>query len=162
MQRGVGDLLAQTIWQFDRPNPVASRRRDHTVARPGALSIRSESGRHRRSVAARQSNRIVVARPDGEFLGGGSEPSPVCRARVGFRRRPVDHKRRRSTRACPFRCSPRRSTNDSHRGARRITRTSCSLRCAFSSAGIWRNLRNERPRFTSMAIGCDARRELEP
>ena len=45
---------------------------------------------------------------------------------------------RRSTRRCRRRCSRPRSTRVSARAEKRTSRTSCSRRCAFSSADTWR------------------------
>ncbi len=66
------------------------RRRDDAVARSRALSIRPQPRRHRRSLAARQRDRLVAARPDGERAGRRSEPREVRRPRLRFRRRPLD------------------------------------------------------------------------
>ena len=45
------------------------RRRDHAAARSRALSVRPQPARHRRGLAARQRDRLVAARPDGDRAG---------------------------------------------------------------------------------------------
>ena len=68
------------------------------------------------------------------------------RARIGFRRRADGRSRRRSTKACRCRCSPRRWRRASRRAARPTSRTSFSPRCASSSAGTPRKLADSAPR----------------
>jgi 6-phosphogluconate dehydrogenase (decarboxylating) len=70
--------------------------------------LRPEPGRHRRSVAARQRDRILAARPHGRRPGEGSRSRSVRRASLRFGRRPLDHQgrhRRRRARACAVRGS---------------------------------------------------------
>ena len=73
-----------------RQTAKRGRCRDDAVARSGALSIRPQPGRRRRSLAARQRDRLVAARPDGERAGGGPEAHEIRRPGFRFRRRPLD------------------------------------------------------------------------
>ena len=57
---------------------------------PGTLPIRPQPGRHRRSLAARQRDRLVVAGLDSGRAGRGPEALAICRPRLGFGRRPLD------------------------------------------------------------------------
>ena len=61
------------------------RRRDDAAARPGALSVRPQSARHRGGVAARQRDRLVAAGPDGE---------PPCSRIPRFRNSPAESRTR--------------------------------------------------------------------
>ena len=90
----------------------------------------------RRSVAARQRDRVVAARPDRQRAVRATRPGALLRPRLRFRRRPLDHHGgdRRVGAARPS--SPRRSTNASIRAASPNSRTSCSRRCASSSAAM--------------------------
>ena len=63
---------------------------DHAVARTGKLPIRPKPRRHLGSLAARQRDRLVVARLDGGCAGQRFRPREVCRTRLRFGRRPVD------------------------------------------------------------------------
>ena len=67
------------------------------------------------------------------------EPVEVRRAGVRFRRRPLDDQGRHRRGRAGAMCCPPRSTSGSARAARRISPTSCSRRCATSSAGISRS-----------------------
>ena len=63
---------------------------DHAAARSGALSVRPQPAGHHGGVAARQRDRFVAAGPDGGQPGEGSRSLRIRRARLGFRRGPVD------------------------------------------------------------------------
>ncbi len=71
----------------------AGRRGDHAAARSQALPVRFQSHRHRRSMAARQRDRVVAAGPDGGRAARRSGAEEICRARVGFGRGPMDDRR---------------------------------------------------------------------
>ena len=58
---------------------------------------------------------------------------------VRLGRGPVDRRSPPSTRACPRRCSPRRSTSGSRRAARPTSPTRCCRPCASSSAATTRS-----------------------
>ena len=78
------------------------RCRNHAAARSRALPVRSRPARHRRGLAARQRDRLVAARSLRGRAGGGSRPGEIRRARLRFRRRPLDHQgRHRRGRAGP-------------------------------------------------------------
>ena len=112
---------------------------DHAAARPRALPVRSEPARHLRSLASRQRDRLVAAGPDRRQPGEGSRALAIRRARLRFRRGPMDdqggHRRSRAG----ARAFQPRSTNASVRAVRRITRTGCCRPCASDSAVTWRN-----------------------
>ena len=59
----------------------------------------------RRGVAARQRDRVVAARPHRRRARRIARPRRLRRPRVRLRRGPLDDRSRRSTRACPRRCS---------------------------------------------------------
>ena len=69
------------------------RRGDDAAARTQALPVRFESHRHRRSMAARQRDRVVAAGPDCGRDARRSGAEEICRPRVGFRRGPLDDRR---------------------------------------------------------------------
>ena len=115
------------------------RRRDHSPPRSGALSIRSQSPRHYRSLASRQRDRLLAARPDGRRCWTKSTRSQASRGGYPTRARDAGRSRRRSTRQCPRPCSPRPSTSGSARAAKRTFRTNCCRPCVSSSAAIWKS-----------------------
>ena len=115
LRRGTGRSARRQCRQAARHG----RRGDHAAARSRALSVRSQSSRHRRGVAARQRDRFLAARPDGGQLWSkiplfrNSPGASRIRAKGGGPSRPP------STKACRCRFSPPRSTSASARAARR-------------------------------------------
>ena len=83
---GLGILAARQRRQAD----ARDRRRDDAAARPRALPVRLQPARHRRGVAARQRDRLVAARPDGDRADQGPRAREVRRPGLGFRRRALD------------------------------------------------------------------------
>ena len=66
------------------------RCRNHAAAQSGALSIRFESARHRRSLAARQRDRLVAVGSDRLGTGRRSATGEIRRPCFRFRRRTLD------------------------------------------------------------------------
>ena len=93
---GLGVLRAANVGKQTH----ARRRRDHAVARPRALSVRPQSARHRRGMAARQRDRLVAAGPDGDVLWPKIRRSQASPAGSRIRARDAGRSRLRSTRPC--------------------------------------------------------------
>ena len=70
----------------------------------GTLSIRPQSGRRGRSLAARQRDRLVAAGPDGERAGRGPEAGASSPAGFPIPAKAAGRSRRRLTKACRCRC----------------------------------------------------------
>ena len=64
----------------------------HQQGLAGRTPLRSESARHRRSLAARQRHQFLAARSHGDGPGGKSHALRIQRLRAGFGRRPLDHR----------------------------------------------------------------------
>ncbi len=147
---GLGILQSANVGRSKASKPMPKR---HRCAIPNIINTTSTC-RHRRSVAARQRDRLVVAGPDGERPGGRSEALAICRPGLRFRRRPLDdqggHRRRRAGAGVD---APR-STNDSPRAARPISRTSCFRRCALVSAVTWKNPRSKDHAMNAFPFRC--------
>ena len=118
------------------------RCRDDAAARPRALPVRLEPGRHRRGLAPRQRHRLVAARPRpptrcsqspelADFAGRVSDSGEGRWTIAGGDRR----------RRCRRPCSARRCTSASARAARPTSPTRCSRPCATSSAATSRRPR---------------------
>ncbi len=75
-------------------NVEGTGRRNHSAARSGALPIRFQSGRCRRSMAPRKRGGVVAARSDRDFIAGSEIVREILRPRLRFGRRPLDHQRR--------------------------------------------------------------------
>ena len=73
-----------------RQEDACDRRRDDAAAQSRPLQIRHQPAGRRRGLAARQRDRLVAARPDRHGAGRGFRAREVLRARVRFRRRPLD------------------------------------------------------------------------
>ena len=97
---GLGVLKAANVGTRAR----RSRRRNDAVARPGAISIRPQSGGRGRSLAARQRDRLVAAGPDGQRAGCGPEAWRNSPAGSPIPARAAGRSRRRLTKACRCRC----------------------------------------------------------
>ena len=135
---GLAVLQAANIGKQDG----RGRRRNHAAARSRALPVRPQPAGHRGGLAPRQRDRLVAAGSDGGGADRGSGAVEVRRPGVGLRRRPLDHQGRDRRGRAGATCCPRRSTSGSARAARPISPTSCSRRCATSSAGISRSRSN--------------------
>ncbi len=74
---------------------AASRdgRRNDSAARAGSLSIRFQSCRGRRGLAARQRCCVMAARFDGHFVSRTADAGTLFRSSFGFRRGPLDRSR---------------------------------------------------------------------
>ena len=116
------------------------------LARPGVLPVRPRHPRGRRGVAARQRGRVVAARPHRARAVASRPSSPTSRAgcRTRGEGRWTMHGRDRRGRARPRAQRPRCSSG-SARGARPTSPTSCSRRCARSSAATTRRRHVEEP-----------------
>ena len=97
---GIGILRAANVGK----KTARDRCRDHAAARSRALSVRPQSARHRGGVAARQRDRVLAARSDGDSAPRGSGACEVRRQGFGLRRRTVDDQGRLSTKAFRYRC----------------------------------------------------------
>ena len=75
---GLGILRAANVGKQAHDD----RRRDDAAARPRALPVRLQPARHRRGVAARQRDRLVAARPDGDRPAQGSRALAKFAGRV--------------------------------------------------------------------------------
>ena len=126
-----------------RQGDARGRRRDDAAPQPGALPVRPEPARHRRGLAARQRRRVVAPRPDRGRADRGPGTREVRGPRLGLGRGALDDQGRDRRGRSRARSSRRRSTSGSARAARRTSRTSCSRRCASSSAGTTRSPRSE-------------------
>ena len=80
------------------------RRRDDTAARSRALSVRPQPRRHRRSVAARQRDRLVAAGSDGESRWPTIRSSRNSPAAFPIPAKAAGRSRPPSTKACRCRC----------------------------------------------------------
>ena len=121
------------------------RRRDDAAAQPRALPVRPEPRRHRRGLAPRKRRGVLAPGPDGHLRCSSRRTWQALGAGSRTRARDAGRSWPRSTRGRRPRCSRPRSTSASARAARPISRTSCSRRCASSSAGITRSRRSRRP-----------------
>ena len=83
-----------------RQEDARDRRRDDAAAQSRALPVRPQPARRRRGVAARQRDRLVAARPDGDGPGGGSRALQVFAGRVSIPAKAAGRSRRPSTKAC--------------------------------------------------------------
>ena len=97
---GMGILQSRQRRQAD----ARRRRRDHAASRSRALPVRLRPRRDHRSVAARQRDRLVAARPHRDLAARGSER---CRSSAAASPTPAKDAGRswpRSTRRCRRRC----------------------------------------------------------
>ena len=128
-----------------RPAPGGGRRRDGAAARSRILPIRDELARDRRSLAARKRDRVVAARPDRAGAARERRSLQVRRPRLRFGRGALDdyggHRRRRAGAGAQLRAL--RPLQLARR--RRPSPTSCSPRCASSSAATSRSRRTASP-----------------
>jgi 6-phosphogluconate dehydrogenase len=125
--------------QRRRRQAAPSRRRDGAAARPRGLPVRHRHRRGRRGVAPRQRGRLLAARPDRRALAESPDLHEFA-GRVsdsGEGRWTVDRRDRRG-RARPG--AERRAVLPLQpRAARPTSPTSCSRRCASSSAATTRS-----------------------
>ena len=124
-----------------RQAEAGRQRRIDAAARSGALSIRSQSRRHRRGMAARQRDRLMAARPDRGGVHAKIRSSRSSKAASPIRARAVGRSRPRSTKRSRLRFLRRRCTSDSVRAAKPSSPTRSSRPCATSSAAIWNSIR---------------------
>ena len=117
-----------------RQGGAHERRRDHAAARPAVLPVRPGHPRGRRGVAARQRRRVVAAGPDVEGAARRPRAWPASVGACPTPARAAGPCWPPSTRACPRSRSRPRCSSGSPRGATPSTPTSCSRRCARSSA----------------------------
>ena len=84
---GLGILRSANIGKQTRRG---GRRRNHPAAQSGGVSVRPQTCRYRGSLAARERDRVVAARPHGRRIAGRSPNVAILRPRFRFRRRALD------------------------------------------------------------------------
>ena len=97
---GLDILRAANIGEEDARN----RRRDDAAEQSRLLQVRHQSARRRRGLAARQRDRLLAARPDGDGADGGFRRSPSFPGACPTPGKAVGRSRRPSTKACRCRC----------------------------------------------------------
>ena len=138
------------------------RCRDDPAARPRALSVRPEPRGHRRGLAARQRDRVLAAGSDGHLAARGRRTLERISGRVSDSGEGRWTIRRPSIQARRPKCSRPRSTRASAPAARPTSRTSCSRRCATSSADITRSRPSNPRRSVGRSPSGSPREPPEP